>query len=237
MTLAQWQAIQAHILELEQEGLVTRTFRRLDPGRQEVIIQAILEEAVERGPTSINIKLVAKRAGVSVGSLYTYFGNREGLLDFAIALSVRFTNELFAQAKTFLTEIPLRDGLRYYFSGGLEWGETQTGLMKFFARAAYHSDSKLTRQVVLPIAETMRGIVHEMLVQAQARGEIREDVDLDATTRIVHALTIAVGDSELFPYLNNYFQVTGGNVTFEHALDAMIDLVLNGIGAENREDQ
>ena len=35
---------QSHIQQLENEGLVTRTFRRLDPTRQQAVINAILEE-------------------------------------------------------------------------------------------------------------------------------------------------------------------------------------------------
>ena len=68
------------ILQAEQKGLVTRTFRRLDPGQQQKIILAILDEAAEKGPQDLNIKKVASRAEVSVGSLYQYFGNRDRLL-------------------------------------------------------------------------------------------------------------------------------------------------------------
>ena len=82
-------------MQFEQEGLVTRTFRRLDPERQQAVVHAILEEAGEKGPTAINIKEVARRADVSVGSLYQYFGNRDGLLDFAVALCVRYMVDMF----------------------------------------------------------------------------------------------------------------------------------------------
>lgn len=51
-----WSNIQIYILQLEQEGKVTRTFRRLDPERQQAVVHAILEEATEKGPTAINIK-------------------------------------------------------------------------------------------------------------------------------------------------------------------------------------
>ncbi len=44
------------IVEMEQKGLVTRTFRRLDPDRQQAIITAILDEAGETGPQDLNIK-------------------------------------------------------------------------------------------------------------------------------------------------------------------------------------
>ncbi len=231
-----WTQLLAHIMQLEQEGLVTRTFRRLDPERQRAVIMAILDEAVEKGPVSINIKQVAGRANVSVGSLYQYFGSRERLLDFTVELCVRFMNDLFNLFRPYLLAMPIREGLQAYLAGGVEWMNTQAGLLRFFARAAYHSDSDLSEQVVRPIANTMREIVRDMLQAAVDRGEVRPDIDLDATSRILHALTIAVGDSQMLPYLNTYFQITGEDVSSDRVLTALIDLVLNGI-ALRRESE
>ncbi len=226
-----WTQIHTHILQLEQEGLVTRTFRRLDPERQQAILQAILDEAIAKGPAALNIKQVASRAGVSVGSLYAYFVNRQGLLTFAIELCVRFTNDAFQSFGPLLAALPLRDALGAYLSGGVEWSRTQAGLIQFFARAAYQGDAELSERVVRPIADTLREMVHEILSQAAQRGEIRADVDLEATTRVVHALMIAVGDSQLLPYLNIYLQVSDESISPERALEALINLILHGIGA------
>jgi TetR/AcrR family transcriptional regulator len=236
VNLTEWTQVQQHILQFEQEELVTRTFRRLDPERQQAVIAAILDEAVEKGPTALNIKQVAERAGVSIGSLYQYFGSRDGLMNFAIELCVRYMTDLFNSYRPFLTAMPLRDGLTAYLTGGIEWSQTQAGLLQFFARAAYHGDTELADRVVKPIATTLRGIVHAMLVAAQQRGEIRSDLDLEATTRIIHALTIAVGDAELLPYLNNYFQVKDKKVSAQKILDALLALIMQGIGSPQRSE-
>jgi AcrR family transcriptional regulator len=234
MELPTWEPIYTHILHLEQEGLVTRTFRRLDPERQQAILSAILDEALEKGPTAINIKQIAQRAGVSVGSLYTYFHNRDGLLDFAIELCVRYTVDAFQSYRPYLAGLPLREALAAYLSGGMEWSQTQVGLIQFFLRAAYRGDPDLTERVVRPIADTLRDMVQEILAQAVARGEIRAGVDLQATTRLIHALMIAVGDGQLLPYLNTYFQVVDEGISSERVLEALLDLIMEGIGAEPR---
>lgn len=225
-----WAQIHLHILELEQEGLVTRTFRRLDPERQQLILAAILEEAVEKGPTSLNIKQVAERAGTAVGSLYNYFHNREGLLTFAIELCVRVLSDTLQSFRPFMVDLPLSEALTAYLVYGVEWSQTQAGLLQFFARAAYQGDPELAERVVRPVADTLREIVQDLLRLAASRGEIRPDVDLDATARIVHALMIAAGDSQILPYLNTYFQVTGGDVPPERAVQALIALIQRGIG-------
>jgi AcrR family transcriptional regulator len=224
-----WTQIHAYILKFEGEGVVTRTFRRLDPERQQAIVEAILDEAIEGGPTSVNIKQVAERAGVAVGSLYQYFNNREGLLTFATRLSTSLMSDAFQIIEPYLRDLPLRDALRAYLMGGLEWGDTMTGLVQFVARAAYTGDPTLAQTVVQPIADAMLEIIKNLLTLAQQRGELRPNLDLDATARAVNALIIAVGDSQLLPYLNNYFHVTDESMPLERVIDAVINLVTSGI--------
>jgi len=226
----EWTQLHTHILELEARGLVTRTFRRLDPERQQTILMAILDEAIEKGPPALNIKQVAARAGVSVGSLYTYFRNRDGLLDFTAELCTRFMGDAFASYTPLLASLPLREALWGYLTGGIEWSREQAGLARFFARAAYHGESGLGERMVAPVATTMRQMVETILRAGIARGEVRPDIDLEAATRVIHALMIAVGDGFLLPYLNTYFQVKDDVVGPERIMAAVIGLIEGGVG-------
>lgn len=221
-----------YILQLEQEGLVTRTFRRLDPERQQAVLYAILDEAAARGPAAMSIKDVARRAGVSVGSLYQYFHDRDGMLDFAVALTVRYVRDLFDQFRPYLAGMPLREALAAYLAGGIEWSREQAGLLGLFVRAAYHGDPGLSEKLVMPIATVLRQTVQDILAAAQQRGELRPDLDLEATARLINLLTIALGDSQLLPYLDHYFQVGTPEISFERLLAAMLALVTQGIGAK-----
>jgi len=98
-------------------------------------------------------------------------------------------------------------------------------------RAAYQGDTGLSEKLVRPIATTLREMVHDMLAAAVQRGELRADLDLDATVRLVHALMIAAGDSLLIPYLNVYFQVQDETLPPDRMVNALLDLILRGIGA------
>jgi TetR/AcrR family transcriptional regulator len=232
MLTSEWSQLHVHILQLEGQGLVTRTFRRLDPSRQQAVLQAILDEAAEKGPADINIKEVARRAGISVGSLYQYFGSRENLLAFAVELGVRMMTDLFAMSRPYLLEMPLREALTAYLTYGLEWSQSQPGFIHFFGRAAYQGDPQMAEKVVRPVATAMRQVVQDMLSAATQRGELRPDLDVEAAARVVNVLTIAAGDSQLLPYLNNYFQVTDESMPVERVVTALVDLVMNGIAKQ-----
>lgn len=232
--MSDWTNFQPYISQLEQEGIVTRTFRRLDPDRQEAVFNAVLEEAVEKGPASLNIKEIARRAGVSIGSLYQYFPDRDGLLNFAVELCTRSTIAMFQEYKPMMAAMPLKEAMNAYLMGGLEWGQTALGLVRFFGRAAYQGDPDLAERLVRPIANVMRETMQAILTQAKARGEIRDDVDIEAAARVMNALMIVIGDSQLLPYLNTYFQVSDEAVSPERLVEALFDLLLHGIGAETK---
>jgi AcrR family transcriptional regulator len=234
MSSVDWTNFQPYISQLEQERKVTRTFRRLDPDRQEAILNAILEEAAEKGPASLNVKEIARRAGVSVGSLYQYFPNRDGLLDFAVELCTRSTIAIFQEYKPMLAAMPLREAMNAYLMGGLEWGKTATGLVRFFGRAAYQGDPDLAERVVRPIATVMRETMEEILTQAQVRGEIRRELDIDSVARVINGLMIVFGDSQLLPYLNTYFQISDETVTPERVSDALLEFIQHGIVGETK---
>ena len=222
----------ALILDLEQKSLVTRTFRRLDPQRQQALLNAILDEAAEVGPADLNIRRVAERCGSSVGSLYQYFGSRANLLAFTIELVVRTTVDTFNAYRSYLVEMPLLEALQAYLTGGMEWTREQMGMARFFARIAYHGDPVLGEQVVQPIATVLTGMVRDILQAAQQRGEVHPELDVDATARILNTLLIAVADAQLLPYLNTYYQLTGENLDPERSMRALLALVANGLAAE-----
>jgi AcrR family transcriptional regulator len=169
---------------------------------------------------------------VAIGSLYQYFGSRKGLLNFAIELCVSYMTDMFETYRPLLAAMPLQEGLTVYLSSGVEWSQTQMGMVQFLARAAYHGDPALADRVVKPIGVAMRSIVQGMLAQAIERGEVRSDIDLEATTRVVNAALIAVGDSQLLSYLNNYFQVTDKKVSAERVTHALVSTILRGIGTK-----
>ncbi|MBI5488669.1 MAG: TetR/AcrR family transcriptional regulator [Deltaproteobacteria bacterium] len=230
-TLAQWGQLPRHILELESLGVVTRTFRRLDPEAQRGVVGGILEESKTRGPTGVTLRGVAARAKVSVGSLYSYFGSREMLIRFAVELCARYMVDLMAMAGPFMRGMPLRDGLRMYLATGLELMEGAVPMMEFFGRAAYAGDGGLQDSVVRPVAEAMLAALQTMLEGARDRGELRAGLDFPATVRVVNTLLTVAADGQLLPHLNAYLQTTGGEVDRPRMVEALVELVLSGVGA------
>jgi len=215
------------VREFEQAGLVTATFRRLEHSRQQAIAVAILEEAFERGPARIRLKETAAAAGVSVGSLYQYFGSQRVVVDFAIEL---VAGVLSAELRSFVPELrklPLRDGLEAWLTGGVEWSRSYAAVMRYFTRAAYDGDPAVSLRLVRPIAVAMLEAMTAMVAAAIERGEIRADLDPDVTASVLHGALSAIVDASLLPHLGGY--LLPGSTPAADTIAAAIDTLVRGL--------
>jgi len=149
-------------------------------------------------------------------------------------LCVSFVTDAFDLYRPYIAAMPLREALVAYVSGGIEWSRAEAGFLQLFARAAYQGDPQLAERLVIPIASKLREMVSDILNQAAARGEIRPQIDLEAAIRLVYGLSIAVADSQLLPYLNNYFQILSPGLSPERILAAMLDFIESGIAVDGR---
>ena len=219
--------------DLENEDSVTRTFRRLDPERRQAVLDALFEEAAEKGPGRLNIKQVAERSGASIGSLYQYFGSRENLVRFFTKIAVGSMISLLRMAPASYKGMPVRQALRSYLMDGIRISQSQKSITKFLTLSAYQGDEEIGKTVVRPIAVVMREVIRDILKTGIERGEIRTDIDLEAASRAVNVLLIALGDSQITPSLNTYFQVSDPDVPFERTLDTALDTILRGLAVES----
>ncbi|KFF03040.1 TetR/AcrR family transcriptional regulator [Flavobacterium reichenbachii] len=69
----------------------------LDPVKQERIIEAVFTIAGTQGIAGINIAGISKEARIGVGSIYTYFKNKEELIQAAyFSVEDKITKEMYA---------------------------------------------------------------------------------------------------------------------------------------------
>jgi len=154
--------------------------------RPEEITAAALESFVERGYAGTRLEDVAMRAGVSKGTLYLYFANKEDLFKAVVR------EALVARLVEFKSQIGKFQGssadlLRLVFKTWWERiGSTRiSGIPKLIVSEA-RNFPEIARfyvdEVVRPGRETLAAVIQRGI----ARGEFR-DVDVEATAHLLAA--------------------------------------------------
>jgi AcrR family transcriptional regulator len=113
--------------------------------RSQATVEAILDAAarvlVERGYAATNTNLVAERAGVSVGSLYQYFPNKDSLITALHDRHSRQMNEVINEAFDRSMELNFDDALTTLIEGLVESHRLEAGLHRVLEmQLAGHED-------------------------------------------------------------------------------------------------
>lgn len=225
--------VQKYINAMAEQGTLTRTFRRLDYPRQLTILKSVLAEALESGPSSINIKSVARRAGVSVGSLYQYFGNRERMLECVFELSVNVSRDFCVVLSPALVDQPMSQALENYVQQVIEIGKAEPALVTLWSKAAYEGDQAISIRWVRPISSAIRGMLRTILMSARDKGELRADIDIEAATAVLDALTAAFFDSIFHPSINTLYGMSRPDADPVADWSRISDIFLQGVARSN----
>jgi AcrR family transcriptional regulator len=196
--------------------------RRKDARPQE-LLAAALDLFVERGFASTRLEDVAKRAGVSKGTLYLYFENKEELFKAVVRENIV---PAIGAAEDIIAGFEGNSGelLRCILTGWWERiGDTKaSGITKlmmaeagnFPELASFYNEEVISRSTIM---------INGMLEAGMARGEFRQ-LDVAMVTQVLIA-----------PILTLMLWKHSGGVCAEVAnqaptfIDTMIDLALNGL--------
>lgn len=156
--------------------------------RREQILGAAMACFARQGYRSTSIEDIVRESGLSVGALYTYFPSKE---DIFLAIADRRTQDTLARLRELFRQPgPMSEKTQQavdYFFGQLEeeliplarvgfefWGEART--------------SDRLQATHLRRCDTIRQFYRWLMAEGQRTGELRADLDVDATAEVFMAL-------------------------------------------------
>ena len=230
LTPSEYGALHILVLEMEAQGKVARTFRRLDPAQQAEVVDVVLEALSRQGPRGVTMRAVAGKLGISAASLYAYFEDREAMVAFATTAAVRISLLAASEKPDPEAWTSLGEGLRRHLATDLEFVATHWSIVKYVAQAGYRGELSLSQSVVAPVTSGMQSRVRRLLDEAVEHEELRTDVDPNAVSRVVNAMMLVLADARFVDHLNDHLQLfpdDGSGV--QETIDAAIDIIARGI--------
>ncbi|MCK8817780.1 TetR/AcrR family transcriptional regulator [Natroniella sulfidigena] len=139
--------------------------------KKELIRQSAIELFAQDGYYNTTVKMVSKKAGIAVGTVYNYFANKEEILEYIFEVEltkrIRFLEELKNKDISFQQKARLF--LDKHFSE-LEAKPTTTTVLTQECRLP--SENKL--ETVEKFMNQIPALIAQLLEQAKEKGEIRE---------------------------------------------------------------
>ena len=205
-------------------------WERRKEARPQELLAAALDLFVERGFASTRLEDVAKRAGVSKGTLYLYFTNKEELFKAVVRENIIPTiGEAEDTMATF--EGNTADLFRYFING---WWERivntkLSGITKLIM-AESGNFPELSNFYHEEVISRSHAMITRMLERGIERGEFRK-IDAEQVTRVLVAPMIM-----LMMWKHSFGACRLEQLSHQDYLNSYIDLCLNGLMTRSNED-
>ena len=189
--------------------------KRLSEERLDALLEAGVEEFALRGPAGANMRAIADRAGISVGVLYKYYGDKDGFFRACLDRSLEALNRVLAEVTEF--EAGFREYARRIIRALLRFSQEHGAYVRLYctlAAAGGPEAAALAKEI-----EGITAVLYTRTIAAgQAAGDLRQDMDPAVFALLFDSLLMMVQFSGCCDYYRARYRLyCGGELAEQEA--------------------
>ncbi|MFR8012214.1 MAG: TetR/AcrR family transcriptional regulator [Clostridia bacterium] len=177
---------------------VHKNFQSTSPERQRSIMTAAVREFASKGFNGANINVIARQAGVSIGSMYSYFESKESLFLIVMEYCLTTLDEA-------LSNIHVTDGVIAAFEDMLRMARATSikhpEITQIYLDCASQSLVSLSGRLSNAAESVTIKLYKDILINDKAVGRVRRDLDIDSTAFMLDNLVMMYQ----FSFASDYF--------------------------------
>ena len=180
----------------------TITFSRLNPDKQEKIIHCAAEIFARNGYTGASMDSVAEAAGIAKGALYRYFTSKKDLFIRVVDFLREDINNYAMQFLDSHKDMNVFDTFRDWVVSIYTLHERFSMHRDVVCNILYQEALDFKGEVLAKFGKLTTQYTRLLLQRGIARGEVREEVDLDAAAFIIDSVIDRFHDGVTMPFLD-----------------------------------
>lgn len=185
------------------------TFDNIPAEKRQRIIKTATAEFAQNGFDNANMNAIAKKAGVSVGSLYKYFENKQDLFLTIIQYSIQSMEELLTVLAVSNEDILVK--VERIIREIQRTSRENRTLVKLYNGMTAENNPRFAAQFAYEMEALTAKIYREAILQGQKNGEIRTDIDAAFAAFLLDNIFMSLQFSYSCDYYKERFSIYAGN--------------------------
>ncbi len=163
-------------------------FNNLESQKKERILDTAIDEFATHGFRQASVNRMVQRIGIAKGSIFQYFGNKEGLFHFIFNHAVELVRRSLRQVKQETADADFFDRIRESLLAGIRFIQSYPRVYRIYLKMIFQEDfplrAEFLQQVHLFSAEYLKPLVEAGI----ERGELRSGLNVEMTVFFLDAL-------------------------------------------------
>lgn len=198
------------------------TFLNISAEKREKILAIATREFSEHGFENTNINIIAKKAGVSVGSLYKYFDTKRDLFLTVVQSGIRELERTLEQV--YVSDEPILVKLGSVIRS-IQQTSRGNELIRLYGGISAQENAGLSKAIAHEMEGVSARIYTDLIRQGQERGEIRTDIDAGMAAFMLDNIFMSLQFSYACEYYEERFRVYAGEEIFDRD-DYVVDQII-----------
>jgi AcrR family transcriptional regulator len=213
------------------------TFENIDPEKRQRIMTEATREFADHGFHQASVNRMVNRLGIAKGSLFKYFGNKQGLLEYVFGHAVSMLKAPLKQIRMETQGDELFTRIRRITLAGADFIEAHPHIYRIYLKMLFQENFPMREQFLKKIRATSAKFLHSIVREAMEAGQLREDVDPDMAVYLLDTTVDRFLQSVAVPFLDGDLNLHGADrTTIETRLDSMLDLLRGGLSGTVSHD-
>lgn len=216
--------------------MVKQGFLNLSEEEREKVLEAALDEFAENDYDTASLNHIIARSGISKGSMYHYFSNKEDLFIYVIERAMQkkeaFLRSALGNVKKPLPEMDFFESLELQLRLSVEFARSNYRYHQISIRLQNMPASELKEKVWGKFNAAFDQYMETMVDKAIASGEIRTDFEKSFVIRILQFVLLHF--TEIYPDYRELLQKDDGDVNKE--MHCLVEFLKNGLSKQNMEE-
>ncbi len=203
--------------------LYNDSFLKISEEKRNNILQVAISEFAEHGLKSSNINVIAKKSGISIGSMYSYFNSKEDLFSLAVCHAVetlklvlddiiKENDELIIIIEKIIRAIQLNS-------------RNNMSLTRLYNQMTVENRTDLSSQIVSEIESISAALYTTLIEKAQKEKIMRGDINPKLFAFFLDNLFMSLQFSYSCNYYIERFKIFAGNDIFENDDEVVNELL------------
>ena len=196
----------------EKEIYCKPTFMNIPAEKREKILAVAVNEFAYNGFENANINTIAKKAEVSVGSLYKYFDTKTELFLTSVDYALKNLDIIMETIVESDEDVMVK--LEKLVRVAIEFSRTNKVLIKLYNEVTSESKAELVKEIAEQVESITSQAYKKAIIEGQVAGEIRTDIDPGMAAFFVDNLLMNIQFSYACDYYSERYKIYAGEDIF-----------------------
>jgi AcrR family transcriptional regulator len=202
------------------------TFLNLPEAKRQAIIEAAVDEFAAYPYEQASVNRIVAAAGIAKGSFYQYFEDKRDLFFYLMNLIAQKKIDFMSPVIHNPAEHDLFTVIREMYLSGAQFALAYPRYAAIANKLLVDKEAPIYRELQAESRPMSQSLFEPLIRQAIARGELRDDVDVDMLHYIIMAMNVSIVEYCSEKYPDTLIDAVTNSV------DAFTDLLKNGIAAQ-----